>query len=336
MRSLPPSRLLLCLAVALTGSFVSGCQSASPTLSVPQPSSSTASASVPSLVTPENTTSPTTEFSQVKAKAEAGDKEAQYDLAYMYFNGEGVERDYQTAVKWYLASAQQNYEYAEEMMAMVYYSGYGVPQDYGKAKQWLELLISKNNPKAQNLLATMYTYGQGVEQDHQQAVRLLRQAADQGYKEAQFNLGLAYEKGRGVEQDLEQAFYWYYEAAKQSYPPAFSKVILFKERQAANEPIVETQSVEILAMEGDAEAQTELAGIFKRTENNNAMAIFWYQKAAEQGFAEAQYQLGLLYHQDDTQPHDYTKAGYWYDRACQNGHQPACQQLAKLKSAKNN
>ncbi len=283
------------------------------------------------MVTTETSTS---ELSQIKAKAQSGDKEAEYDLAHMYFNGIEVERDYEAAFKWFEASARQDYEYAQEMMALIYYSGYGVPQDYSKAKQWLDLLINKDNAKAQNLLATMYTYGQGVEQDHQKAVMLLRLAAEQSYKEAQFNLGLAYEKGRGVEQDYEQAFYWYYEAAKQSFPPASAKVIQFNQRQSADKPITDKKSVEILAMEGNAKAQTDLAGTFKRTENNNAMAIFWYQKAAEQGFMEAQYHLGLLYHQDDTQPHDYSKAKYWYNLACQSGHQTACQQLATLKTLK--
>ncbi|MDO5768847.1 MAG: tetratricopeptide repeat protein [Psychrobacter sp.] len=328
MSSLRLYPVSLTISAILMTVIFTGCQS--------QPSSQSINQSQPLLTDNVKVTSekPTSEFSRVKAKAEAGDKEAQYDLADMYFRGVGVEKNYQTAVKWFLVSAQQNYEYAQEMMAMVYYSGYGVPQDYGKAKQWLDLLISKNNPKAQNLLATMYTYGQGVEQDNHKALTLFRQAANQGYKEAQFNLGLAYEKGRGVEQDYEQAFHWYYEAARQSFPPAVSKVMLLKQSHSLKEPLLDNQSVEILAMEGDAKAQTELARIFKLTENNNAMAIFWYQKAAEQGYMEAQYHLGLLYHQDDTQPHDYTKAKYWYDRACQNGHEPACQQLAILKTLK--
>ena len=41
--------------------------------------------------------------------AEQGYPKAQFNLAYMYKNGQGVLQDYQTAAKWYTLAAEQGY-----------------------------------------------------------------------------------------------------------------------------------------------------------------------------------------------------------------------------------
>ena len=46
-------------------------------------------------------------FAETKAKAEAGDADAQYNLGLMYVLGEGVEQDFKEAVKWYQKAADQ-------------------------------------------------------------------------------------------------------------------------------------------------------------------------------------------------------------------------------------
>ena len=42
------------------------------------------------------------------------------------------------------------------------------------------------------------------------------------------------------------------------------------------------------------------------------MAV-WDRKAAEQGYAEAQTMLGIMYHDGDGVPQDYAEAYYWLD-----------------------
>ena len=45
---------------------------------------------------------------------------------------------------------------------------------------------------------------------------------------------------------------------------------------------------------------------------NSAEAVKWYRKAAEQGFAAAQYDLGRMYFKGEVVPRDYTEAAKWY------------------------
>lgn len=57
----------------------------------------------------------TTAFNLWQAEANSGDAEAQFNIAFMYENGEGTGVDLIKAVKWYELAARQNYPAASAM-----------------------------------------------------------------------------------------------------------------------------------------------------------------------------------------------------------------------------
>jgi len=48
-------------------------------------------------------------------------------------------------------------------------------------------------------------------------------------------------------------------------------------------------------------------------------AVRWYRKAADQGYAKAQYDLGNMYSQGKGVPQDYAEAARWYRKAADQG-----------------
>ena len=54
--------------------------------------------------------------------------QAQYNLNFMYCWGEGVPQDYQEALKWNRAAAEQGNAEAQSILCAMYYKGQGVPQ----------------------------------------------------------------------------------------------------------------------------------------------------------------------------------------------------------------
>jgi TPR repeat protein len=102
-------------------------------------------------------------------------------------------------------------------------------------------------------------------------------------------------------------------------------------RKFENSPLEEVKSK---AERGDAEAQCEL-GIrcwtYHPVHNQGtakggaAEAAKWYRKAADQGHAEAQYQLGDLYY--STVNGGEAEAAKWYRKAADQGHAEAQYQL---------
>ena len=97
--------------------------------------------------------------------AEFDETEAQFDLGYAMYHGEGIKQSYPSAVMWFKRAASKQYPKAEYNLAFCYMYGKGVPCNYDKAQ---ELLISAANhglPEAQITLADCYEHGVLVEQD---------------------------------------------------------------------------------------------------------------------------------------------------------------------------
>ncbi|QQF85977.1 sel1 repeat family protein [Histophilus somni] len=78
-----------------------------------------------------------------------------------------------------------------------------------------------------------------------------------------------------------------------------------------------------LAEQGDANAQHNLGVMYENGNGitqNDQQAVYWYTKAAEQGEAHAQNNLGLMYTDGGkgiTQ--NYKQAVYWYTQAAEQG-----------------
>jgi Sel1 repeat len=147
--------------------------------------------------------------------AAKGDAGAQYNLGWLYAQGQGVPQDYAQARAWWEKAAAQGDAWARGNLGVLYANGYGVPQDYAKARQWYEKAATQGNALAQINRGMLYDQGQGVPQDYVKARGWYERAAAQGHAGAQINLGMLYEKGQGVPQDYATARRWYEQAAAQ-------------------------------------------------------------------------------------------------------------------------
>lgn len=110
--------------------------------------------------------------------ANEGNAEAQFDIAYAYFNGEGIERDYASAAMWFKRSARQNYAKAQYNLAYCYMNGRGVPRNYDKASDLLHQSANNNYKRAQLTLADCYANGILVEQNEKESQKWMAMAAN--------------------------------------------------------------------------------------------------------------------------------------------------------------
>ena len=76
-----------------------------------------------------------------------GVADAQYNLGWMYANGQGVPRDDKTAVKWFRLAAKQGDTDAQNNLGVMYDKGQGVLQDYVRAHIWFNIAASMGNNK---------------------------------------------------------------------------------------------------------------------------------------------------------------------------------------------
>ncbi len=81
-----------------------------------------------------------------------------------------------------------------------------------------------------------------------------------------------------------------------------------------------------LAEQGNADAQYNLGLMYYRGQGvpqGYAEAVKWYRKAAEQGHAFAQFSLGGVYHTGRGLPKDYAEAVKWYRKAAEQDFEQA-------------
>ena len=85
--------------------------------------------------------------------AQLSEASAQFNLGYMYDEGQGVPQDHAEAVRWYRKATDQGRDDAQFNLACMYESGQGVPQDYAEAHMWLNLAASRSSGDNQKKFA---------------------------------------------------------------------------------------------------------------------------------------------------------------------------------------
>ena len=189
-------------------------------------------------------------------------------------------------------------EKESQMGFMNLFPSAGQTEDCDKAKYWLNNAAEQGNEKALNGLGMLYYTGCGVNADYKKAAEYLLLANEKGDKQAQVNLGELYsEGGPGVPQDYDKALYWY-------------------EQGIENEP---------------ARAYNGIAAV-NIMRGNTDKGVEYLKKAAELGHAQAQYNLGVMYHIGNFGVYidDKEKAKYWYEKSAAQGFSDAQNNLNNL------
>jgi len=160
-------------------------------------------------------------------KAIAGDACAQLNLAYFFYSNQS----FGSATWWYGEAAKLGNVKAQFELAVLYRDGVGTQKNPVKAAQWMLKAADQGVTDAQLELGVMYDRGEGVKKDEVKAVHWLTKAASQGSDLAQYNLGLRYrtdlwglaDASSGTPHftpDDKTALHWFCKAAKQGYAPA--------------------------------------------------------------------------------------------------------------------
>ena len=188
--------------------------------------------------------------------------------------------------------------------------------------KWMKRIAEQGDAKAQSDLALMYHSGEGVPKNYKEAAKWYRKAAKQGHVKAQWNLGQMYRKGEGVPQDYVEAYAWYLLAKADETFASITIPDHEKRLTAEQKKKGQARAAEIKAEQGDAEAQNNLGVMYcegKGVPEDNAEAFKWFRKAAEQGHDSAQYNLGQMYREGEGVPQDDVEAAKWYRKAAEQG-----------------
>jgi TPR repeat protein len=178
-----------------------------------------------------------------------------------------MDMDYQKEMfAVFQAGADRGNRISMRILGILYYNGEGVARDYTTARKWWEKAADKGDASAMSNLGSLYLGGQGVAQDSAKALELFKKAADKGEALGMTNLGLLYENGQGVPKDYAKAREWYEKAAARGEPNALARLPISEaaaagryadalQLQEALEAKVEAQEIKREGKPGEETAQ---------------------------------------------------------------------------------
>lgn len=217
----------------------------------------------------------------------------------------------------------------------------GLPRDDVKAVEWYRKAANQGLPKAQTNLGDMYFFGRGgLSQSYLDALSWYLKAAQQDWPDAQYRLGFMYEKGIGTGKDVAKAVQLYHSAAEHGYPEAQNLMGILYSTGADGVTEDDKQALDWFqkaADQGFAKAEKNLGDMYffgHGIDKDFAQALTWYGKAADQQFADAQFRLGFMYEKGlGVDPNNQTAIDQ-YTKAVRNGSVDAQRALDRLASVK--
>ncbi len=219
--------------------------------------------------------------------------------------------DYSAAFAAFKSAAKGGNAEARYRMGLMYLNGQGIPQNYPAALEALEGAAGRGHHAAQYQTARMYDIGRGVRTKNPLAAyKWFQKAANGGHPGAQYQMAIRYADGHQVPQNYEKAFGWYLKAAQQGHMSAQFEVGRFYE--LGLEAALCTRAASLAQCQQRARKHAQ-------GKDDSVLAFEWIMRAADQGYAAAQYKIGELYEQGRGVRKDAGAAAMWYTLAAEQG-----------------
>uniref|UniRef100_A0A8C7E271 SEL1L2 adaptor subunit of SYVN1 ubiquitin ligase n=1 Tax=Naja naja TaxID=35670 RepID=A0A8C7E271_NAJNA len=265
-------------------------------------------------------------------------------------------------------SEKQSQKVMERLAADMLF-GYNGPQNVKAAVSLYKLLAEEGSHKSQTALGFLSSYGIGVEYNQAKAVVYYTFASVGGNLISQMIMGYRYWLGINVPKNCEAALTNYKEVAKfvankleknEDIPVERVKLMERPENLSINEEFLDWdlhQYFRFLAERGNTRIQKAFYYFLKAANAGNAygmafvgkvhilfseiglgLLIFqnyteafrYFQKAAEKGYDNAQFQLGVMYYGGLGVRRDFKLAFKYFYLAFENGHLLAVYYLAQM------
>jgi TPR repeat protein/transglutaminase-like putative cysteine protease len=229
-------------------------------------------------------------ISKWRAAAARTDAYAQYQLALVHYNGDGVKTDYAEALRWARMAADQDIPGAMNLLGNLYDDGLGVPRDSAQGAVWHQRAAEQFDRHGMFNLGNHYLYGRGpIGKDPVKAFPYLRQSAELEHAQAQAALARMYFEGWGVAVDDTQALFWASQASDHGDTDGkfqLAKLYELGRGVSSKDPARAAKFMRAAAEAGNAKAMAGLAYYFQEgvgEAKNPKLAFAWFEKAGKAG-----------------------------------------------------
>lgn len=159
-----------------------------------------------------------------KAVSEQPDDNLFYRLGTMYYEGKGTKSDQETALSYFLKSAEYNNSFAQYALGKTYSDLHSGHYDLAKAEEMFKLSAGQDNTYAAYALGKLYSDENTPLYNPSQAIKYLQIASEQNNDNAQFNLAKIYLKKDSEYYNFEKGFHLLQQTACNNNPYAMGKL----------------------------------------------------------------------------------------------------------------
>ncbi len=278
------------------------------------------------------------ETSRMIFTKEIWEKNQENPLAQLYIAEQHYLQDEKDlALKWYLKSALNKNESAQNNALLMIELGEGVDANMDDVVSFLEKIGLEGNLFAQTFLGDIYRLGE-YHQNLEKSYFWYSEAAKQGDDRSQYFVGTMSVNGIGTYQNIPKGMRVLESLAEKGNVNAMyilgkiNKIgfnVTKNHKEAA-------KWFEMAAKEGNVEAMYEIADSLERgygVSRDSKKALEWFETSAHHGFNDAAYRSGLLYLElsimgDAEYTVDFAK--HWLEIAANEGSVEAQQRLGDL------
>ncbi len=303
-------------------------------------------------------------FNKLLIKAKE-DPIAQFELGVKYYNGDGVEQNYDEAFKWFTKSSENGNLQAQYNLAVMYENGEGTKENLDEAIKWYKKSSEQGNNDSIEALKELGIYEQDNEElvvfvddeeekqeekkeeinefyktalqayknnDYKKAFEYFTKSAENGNSKAQYNLAAMYENGEGTKENLEEAKKWYKKSAEQGNNDSIEALKELDINEQDNEELVV-----FVDDEEEKNNSNELLELGNKYYNGIGVkqdykkAFEHFKKCAENGNSQAQCNLAKMYEKGYGVKEDFEEAVKWYKKSAEKGNKYAKDSLKFYK-----
>jgi TPR repeat protein/S1-C subfamily serine protease len=247
-----------------------------------------------------------------------------FKVGLAYLTGQGVAKDEQEAFEWFIKSANHG-EYGDStskfVLSYVYLNGIGTKKNINESKRYFDDSISLCTGTFGSIFCKN-------EDDPSSSLYWIKKIAEAELPVAQHYMGIFYFEGEIFPKDIGKSIDWLEKAAKSGMIESQTKLGLiygdFELKQYFNSE-KSTKWFLSAANNGDAQAQYQMCldhyldPSEKQSKENEKEAFNWCKNAAEQGYQPSFYLLGEMYYFGKGTWEDKNKAYLWLKKSADLG-----------------
>jgi TPR repeat protein len=239
-----------------------------------------------------------------------------YNQGIVLYRGLSVVKDFAISLRFMEKAAENHYgpaqAQAQAHLALVYYQGFGVKKNRNEAMKWVERSLKYLSPDECYEHGIKFHNGTEVDPDYEITLLYIQKAIERHHGPSQAQLALMYLEGSGVVKNYGSAMYWIEKSINEmKLAECYRQGMLFYHRRRLENNYDIALRYFKKASKANAYAQAQLGYMYLNgigVDQDHEEAARWHGMAENNYIGHSKYCRSKIYHYDQGGMQDFSKA----------------------------